>query len=238
MQSIHNYMGNYAGFLQRFLDQGYEFVFFSELNNPNGQIALRHDIDFDTEYALRSAEVEHALGIKSVYFFLLRHEFYNPFAGEAYRHITAIRDMGHQVSVHFDPTLYEDFETGLAEECRFFENVFGSKVSLISFHRPAPAFQNLDAPIGGVDHTYRSKWFRDIKYFADSTGAWRFGHPHDSEEFAVGKTMQIVTHPIWWFVEGSSNLEVLKSYYYRKQTLLKELCAQNSIPFKSIVAEI
>ncbi|RYY83851.1 MAG: hypothetical protein EOO15_20565, partial [Chitinophagaceae bacterium] len=210
MEQTFNYMGGYGNFLQRFLDQGYEFVTFAGLSQANGQVALRHDIDFDTEYALRSAEVEATLGIKSVYFFLLRHEFYNPYAADAYRQICAIRELGHEISIHFDPTLYEDFRAGLAGEARLFEALFGEKVSLISFHRPAPAFQNHDEPIGDIDHTYRAKWFRDIKYFADSTGAWRFGHPHDSEEFALGKSMQICTHPIWWFEEGSTNLEVLK----------------------------
>ncbi|RYD95319.1 MAG: hypothetical protein EOP50_08175, partial [Sphingobacteriales bacterium] len=178
METNTNCLGSYKEFLLPFIDAGYRFIKFPEATGADRELTLRHDIDFDTQLALRCAEQEVELGIRSTYFFLLRSEFYNPFSASTYKEICAIRDMGHDISIHFDPTLYDDFHAGFREEQQFFETVFQVPVRTISLHRPNEFFQSYNEPIGAVEHTYQTKYFKDIKYFADSTGVWRFGHPH------------------------------------------------------------
>ncbi len=229
-----NLFGSYEDFLQTLQQHGYQFCYFKELNNPKRQVALRHDIDFDTNFALQSALIESKLGIKATYFFLLRSNFYNILSPQDFENIMLIREMGHCVSIHFDPSVYEDIHKGLQWEVMLFREIFNLEVDIISLHRPNTFFQEYDAPIYGIEHTYQSKYFKDIKYFADSTGVWRFGHPFDSPEFAHQKSLHILIHPIWWMLDGVSNLEKLRNYYAQRLHALKSDFSHNCIPFRKI----
>lgn len=229
-----NHLGSYEDFLKAFLQQKYNFVFFHELNQPKGQLVLRHDIDFDTGFALEMAKIEHQLGVKSTYFFMLRTTFYNAMSPNDFKNIEDIKELGHEISIHFDPTIYDNFQEGLRREVILFESSFGQKVDIISFHRPSIDFQNFDAPISGIEHTYQSKYFKDIKYFSDSTGIWRFGHPTDSAEFVNQDTLHILIHPIWWMINGDSNLQKLDAYFTQRINSLKQEFSSNCIPFRKI----
>ena len=224
----------YYDLLQTFQAAGYEFVFFNELNNTHGQLALRHDIDFDTNFALQCAECEHSLGIKSTFFFLMRSELYNVFSARDYNNIQAIRSLGHKISIHFDPTVYEDFHKGLEKEVRGFKSLFEEEVNIISIHRPNVFFQELDQPIFDIEHTYQTKYFRDIKYISDSTGVWRFGHPADSDEFANKKSLHVLIHPLWWMVSGDDNVDKLRKYFAERVKQLNQQFYLNCIPFRQI----
>lgn len=230
--------GSYQHFLQAIKDQGYQFCLFPELQEHKTQIALRHDIDFDTGFALQSALIENQLGIKSTYFFLLRSNFYNIFSPKDYNNIMMIREMGHSVSIHFDPSIYEDFHEGLQQEVRIFREFFKQDVSIISLHRPNAFFQEFDAPIFGIEHTYQSKYFRDVKYISDSTGVWRFGHPFDTPEFAQQKSIHLLIHPIWWMLDGTTNLDKLREYYAQRVDALKTDFSNNCIPFRKLNGSI
>lgn len=229
-----NHFGSYEEFLKGFLSQGYRFCFFNELTNPKKQVALRHDIDFDTKFALQSAVIESKLGIKASYFFLMRSNFYNILSPQEMENIRYIRQLGHCVSIHFDPSIYEDFHKGLQLEVALFQEIFNQDVNIISLHRPNTFFQDLNEPIHGIEHTYQFKYFKDIKYFADSTGMWRFGHPFESMEFAQQKSLHVLIHPIWWMLESGSNLDKLKRYFNQRVQLLKQDFSDNCIPFRKI----
>lgn len=229
-----NRFGSYQNFLSTFQEQGYQFCFFSDLQEPKRQIALRHDIDFDTNFALQSALIEYELNIKATYFFLLRSNFYNIFSPQDYENIMMIREMGHCVSIHFDPSIYADFHEGLKTEVILFREFFKMEVGIISLHRPNAFFQEYDAPIFGIEHTYQSKYFREIKYLSDSTGVWRFGHPFDTPEFAQQKSLHLLIHPIWWMLDGVNNLDKLKTYYAQRVDSLKMDFSNNCIPFRKI----
>lgn len=226
--------GSYEQFLKAFLERGYQSVFFHEINQPKKQLALRHDIDFDTNFALQSALIEARLGIKATYFFLVRSSFYNILAQKDYENINLIKEMGHTISVHFDPTIYDDFHKGLQWEVALFENLFQVNVDIISLHRPNEFFQNYDAPIHGIEHTYQSRYFRDIKYISDSTGVWRFGHPFDSQEFKQQKSLHVLIHPIWWMLDGLTNLDKLRLYYAHRVQAMKSEFSDNCLPFRYI----
>lgn len=234
MQAQVNDLGPYRDFLETFLKDDYDCLFFGEKEVKGRQLMMRHDIDFDTGFALDVATIESELGVKATYFFLLRSNFYNAFSSQDFDNISRIRDMGHCITIHFDPLLYEDFHEGLRQEVAIFEKLFDKKVEVISLHRPNDFFQNYDSPIMGIEHTYQSRYFRDIKYFSDSTGQWRFGHPHDSEAFHNGEALHILTHPVWWMVPGVSNHEKLKVYYKRRTQGLKTEFFNNCKPFREI----
>lgn len=237
MQNKTNCIGIYREFLIKFQKQDYKFVKFNEYNSTHNQIILRHDIDYDVELALQGARIENELGIKSTYFFLLRSDFYNPFAKSNFDKINEIKNLGHQISIHFDPTLYDDFQVGFLDELFFFESTFKVKIEIISLHRPNEFFQKYNQKIGGIEHTYQDKYFKHLKYFADSTGKWRFGDPIESEEFKNKNSIQLLIHPIWWMIEGNTNLEVLRNFYKMSLNKKKINFEENSIPFREISNE-
>lgn len=138
----NNRFGSYENFLRTFQDHGYRFCFYDELKDPKRQIVLRHDIDFDTNFALQSALIEKQLGIKATYFFLLRSNFYNIFSPQDHENILLIQEMGHKISIHFDPSIYEDFHKGLQMEVLLFREFFQLDVEIISLHRPNTFFRN------------------------------------------------------------------------------------------------
>lgn len=233
-KSTDNDLGSFQGFLETLLENGYEDIFFKELTSESRQLIMRHDIDFDTGFALKTAKIETSLGIKATYFFLLRCNFYNIYSPGDFENVLQIRELGHEITLHFDPMIYEDFSTGLNEELVVFEQLFGIKPDIISFHRPNKFFQNFDKPILGIEHTYQSKFFHDIKYLSDSTGRWRFGHPFDTPEFRAQKTLHILMHPIWWMVNGASNTEKLRTYFSNRVEALITEFYNHSIPFRAI----
>ncbi|SMO36005.1 polysaccharide deacetylase family protein [Solitalea koreensis] len=235
---VENNLGSYVSFVETQLRKGYEFISFSELSRPKKQIILRHDVDFDCQLAYQLAQLEENMGVKSTYFFLVSSDSYNVASKANFEAIKAIQGLGHTISIHFDPTVYTDFSKGLEVEVAFFEHFFDTKVNTISIHRPNSFFLEYDSPIMGIEHAYQSKYFKNIKYFADSTGEWRYGHPFESEEFEQGKTLQILIHPIWWVINGSSNLDKLKSYYAQKKIVMKEHIANNCKPFRDIYGEL
>jgi hypothetical protein len=232
-----NCLGNYHEFLSTFQNNGYDFKFFNELESPFGNLILRHDIDFDVELAYECAKIEYNLGIKSTYFFLLRSDFYNLFEIRTYELVKLIKELGHEISIHFDPTLYEDFNVGLSIERSFFNHLFNVDIKIISLHRPNDFFLKYNLPISGISHTYQDAYFKDVKYFADSTGTWRFGNPLNSDEFNKNKSIHLLIHPIWWMVEGGTNLDILKNHFKNRVLKAKNKYEQNSIPFRSISHE-
>lgn len=233
-----NCLGSYADFLCQFLDKGFVFKKFLEQQQKKGEIILRHDIDFDVKFAYHTALIEKKLDIQSTYFFLLSSEFYNPFTKLNFDLIKAIQEMGHQISVHFDPSIYDDFREGFSKEVAYFRNIFDVEIDIVSLHRPNDFFQNHDQPILGIPHTYQNRYFRDIKYFADSTGVWRFGNPIDSKEFKDFNSIHLLIHPIWWCVEGENNFDVLKAHFNQKKADLKQSFYDNSIPFRKITDHV
>lgn len=234
MNMIKNDLGRYEDFLQAPLDRGYRFVFFDEQDGPDRQLILRHDIDFDTSFALQMARIESEMGVKATYFFLMRSELYNLLSAPNIRNVTEIKELGHRISLHFDPVIYDDFQEGFRQEVALFQQQFDVEVQVVSIHRPNAFFQEYDAPIMGVEHTYQSKFFRKIKYFADSRGEWRYGHPFDSEAFGQGKTLQILIHPIWWMMGGESKHDKLRRYFLQRVDALKSEFNNNCIPFREI----
>ncbi|MCB0606941.1 MAG: hypothetical protein H6562_18885 [Lewinellaceae bacterium] len=236
--SVKNHLGSYHTLLEGFLRQGYDFVFFKEMDKAGSQLALRHDIDFDTHFALEAARTEAALGIKATYFFLLRSHFYNIFSPQDFENVLQIRELGHTVSIHFDPVIYEDFHEGLKREIAVFDACFATGVDIISLHRPNDFFLQFDAPIMGVEHTYQTKYFKEVKYFSDSTGVWRFGHPFESPEFAAKQSLHVLIHPVWWMVDGASNTDKLVAYYNQRKEFLKSEFFNNCVPFREVYASL
>ena len=174
---------SYREMLQAFANKNYTFEFFqnaaSLLAEKKLFVLLRHDIDVELEKALKIAQIENELNIKSTYFFLLRTQHYNVFSSENTEIIKEILSLGHQPGIHFDcsayPELFESLHLNPLEcnenhslelqmleakkkaclpdacktEAAIFESWFKNKISIISYHRPGKFVLSNNEQISG-----------------------------------------------------------------------------------------
>jgi len=200
-------------FLNSFTVEGYSFDSIASGESskllPQNTIYLRHDVDFSIAAALEMAEKLYLEGIRSCFFLMLTTPLYNLMDASGRRAINELIRMNHDIRLHFDPTVYREREinSGLHFELGILEALSSQPQNLISFHRPAQDVIRSQRSYFGVEHTYMSKYMSEIQYFSDSRGEFRFGHPRDSEEFHMKKSMQILLHPEWWFCSGTNSLE-------------------------------
>ncbi len=223
----------YRALVTAFLDAGYEVTPFSDDPPSHGKLLLRHDIDFDVEYANAMSIAEDELGVNATYFFLLRSPSYNLLDDRNLAMIISMRDRGHRVSLHFDPTLYDDVEQGFRRERDLFETAVGTTIDHVSIHRPSDYFLGNPEQIAGVTHTYHPKLFQEIKYFADSQGRFRYGDPLESDEFAERKSIQLLIHPIWWKHELPEPVDKLRTFLGERVDRFEEHMAANCAPYRS-----
>jgi hypothetical protein len=191
----------YKEFLIQFINKGYSFCLFRnniKKDDLHGKIFLRHDVDFDIDYAVNMAYIENEINIQSTYFFLLCSNSYNLLSQQNIEKINKIKQLGHNISLHFDPSIYkskENITDGLKKELNLFNKTFNTNVDIISLHRPMK-FINDDYSILNIHHTYMKQYNELLKYFSDSRNKFKYRNPLDSLEFKNLKPMQILIHPI------------------------------------------
>jgi len=233
MTPPESHLGSYAGLIKGFIKQGYRPVFFHQSTGADGELIIRHDVDFDCRLAHELSSLEDAMGVTSTYFFLVRSDSYNLFSKGNADLVRSIHARGHRVSIHFDPSLYTDIEEGFSAEKALFEAFFGVSIDVFSVHRPNDFLKNCDAPLAGVEHTYQDKYFKDIKYVSDSTGMFRYGHPFETEAWKLNRPIHLLIHPIWWmFPEAKDNLDVLDRFVAQRALRFQEHVADNCIPYR------
>lgn len=186
----------------------------------DSKLLIRHDIDFSVEFAYKLAIFESGLGIKSTFFFMLTSNMYNLLSSENRMLVNQIIDLGHKVSIHFDPTAYQDLEEFKFEK-HLFEHVFQVEVDIVSVHRPGPFLDNRNMPLCGIPQTYSDPYFSEMFYLSDSGG--RDIRPLISAYLANGRSqgLQLLTHPVWWIAPGKSPTESLDFLRRKNSDFLK-----------------
>lgn len=86
----------------------YTFIGFDDDKRGERGILWRHDIDCSVHRALRLAEIESELGIRSTYFVQTGSMFYNALETEVRRRLHGIVSLGHDIGLHFDAQVYQD----------------------------------------------------------------------------------------------------------------------------------
>jgi len=200
-------LAGYETLIRHLFGLGYAVRGYADAVSTSPHLILRHDIDMSLHAAVAMAEREAAMGVTATYFVMLRSELYNPLSGDGLQAMGRLRDLGHEIGLHLDASLYADGEgavteaaidDGAARECTILEAAIGSPVQVISFHRPAKALLGSPDPIAGRRHAYEPRYYSDMAYCADSRGAWHHGHPWDHPAVASLTALQLLTHPIWW----------------------------------------
>lgn len=92
----------YKSLLQSLLSKGYEFITYQDYSNPDIKLndrpytILRHDVDRLPSNSLRTAKIEHSLGIRGTYYFRMVRASYDEII------IKKIASLGHEVGYHYE----------------------------------------------------------------------------------------------------------------------------------------
>jgi hypothetical protein len=162
------------------------------LTHPNS--VLRHDVDYDPNCALRMAQLESELGLRSVYY-VRPLDCYQNNRPQTFQKIYLY---GHELGVHAD--LMEPRNAQISDDqlVDVAEGTFEAlcedlpMVRRISFH--APPRDVFWRDIEGFDHAVKPEWFG--RYIADSRGVFRF---QPEQALTWGEPIQLNLHPEWWF---------------------------------------
>ena len=225
----------YQNLIKSFISKGYTVSSFLDANLRYNHLILRHDIDMSLEAALSIAITEGELGVKAHYFVLLRTEMYNLFSEKSLEILNKIIDLGHNIGLHFDASLYADSEINDAAcwEADCLQNAIKQEINMISFHRPAQKWLGHSGKIAGRSHTYQPLWFIEMAFCSDSRGRWDFGHPLDLKATEVKRSLQLLTHPIWWCSASQYTVEAkLKNFLEIRQLNLQKQLALNCEPYR------
>lgn len=189
----------YEDLLVRLQSRGYEFASYG---GPveEGEVLLRHDVDWSPRRAARMAQIEADNDVSATYFFLLSSPFYNALYGKTREAIDRITALGHDVGLHFSPHQYwsseptdEELVAEVAREREILSSVVGEPIDTVSFHIP-PEWV-LKRSYDGFVSTYEERFFTSIAYRGDSNQRWRRSPPFDD---GFPERLQVLVHPGLW----------------------------------------
>jgi hypothetical protein len=212
----------YSQLLSAFKGRGYSFCGFEEIDSRLTEerpfVVLRHDIDLSLRPALEIARIEYEQGVQATYFVLLRSPFYNIFSRSNVEIMQQIHQYGHDIATHIDLTVYDNDIVKSLMEVEILAKIYlYLNTEIVSLHSSCNLNQIPIELSQQLDNVYGSAVRGDVAYISDSTGRWRYGHPLDSEAFKARKSIQLLTHPIWWTQEGETATQKLDSWLYSNQ---------------------
>ena len=165
---------------------------------------IRHDVDWDLELALKIAQLENNLEIKSTYFILVTSELYNILSPSNKKLINKIKNLNHEIGLHFDASNYKsNYNNHAKKEGKILESIIGQRVNSISLHNPSvddfyPAFPSFN-------DAYSKKYFKKEYYLSDARFDFRDKNPFDLIEKVNESFIQISLHPLHYSYSGSTN---------------------------------
>jgi hypothetical protein len=186
--------------LLQYLNQIYKIVPFCEIPRKDvPYLILRHDIDVSLPAALKMAQIERDLGIRSTYFVLFSSKFYNMFKGDNIDILRQISKLGHEIGLHYHVSQYRSFGRNVKKtlkiEIELLEHLLGRKVYSIARHGPRD--RDPFTTIKGYINANHPRWRRDL-FIHDSCRAWT---PLQSLFKLLNdppRRVQLLTHPENW----------------------------------------
>jgi hypothetical protein len=203
---------------------GYAICDYHDYEGFERCVILRHDVDNSPQKALKFAELEKELDVKSTYFFLLSTDLYNAMSANTLGILHKIQELGHDIGLHFDETKYSIAEAEyddairhyVLQEAEIFRKITltrggGITINSVSMHRPSRMCIERDLRIPGIVNAYSKTFFSEFKYLSDSRMAWR------EDVFAALESgdfdrLHILTHPFWYNEKEETMLDSLKNF--------------------------
>ncbi|MGI6790326.1 hypothetical protein [Aminivibrio sp.] len=202
----------YITLVKELIARGYSTALFKADCCLKAIIYLRHDVDCDPLLAYNMAKIEAEHNLFSTFFFQADGDLYSLLCEETRKVVCMIADMGHTVGLHVSPDSCKNIEDlkrlihltvdYLKQWNLPFSNIF-------SFHRPGSFSGWSDVKLPGFINVYSQEYFRGIHYVSDSNRRkfWEtvsFSAIHQDESL---KSIQLLTHPVWWNTMETSPAE-------------------------------
>ena len=183
-------------------------------------IILRHDVDFDIEAAYQLALIEFECEIRSTYFILTTCYTYNPCAAMNRERLIRMADMGFEIGLHFDPTIYGDICTKMLKnyvnkEADILSSIIQKPVKSISLHNPS--VHNQYPIFEGYCNAYSNRIFSDSCYLSDSRMEFRGMNPYEFVQKVTKHPVQLLLHPMHYSEEGYTYPDI---FYQRLRTYI------------------
>lgn len=223
-------LANYKRLIQLAKYKGFNFILHKDEYITNRKdIIWRHDVEFEPDIALKTAEVECELGVQASYFFQLHSPYYN-IVDPHYRDIFhKIRKLGHHVGLHFDSAYWgitneNELNNYIAIDRDYLEKNLKVKIDTFSFHNTTPFTHScLSYTYGGLINVYSSYFKEHYNYCGDSLGYWRFDRLEDVLNDDEIVHLQVLTHDANWSEEVlSPRKRFAKTMQNRANRLMKE----------------
>jgi hypothetical protein len=222
-------LADYESILDAALHGGYEFARFTdpEPATDRRRVYLRHDVDNTLESAVRLAETEHRVGARATYLVMVRSENYNPFTGANVDRLRRIRELGHDIGLHFTAEEHDDDElrdlvSCIQDDAKLLEHAIGEPVGVFSFHNPSDK-EHVQVEVPGLVNTYAARFHGDACYLSESNMRWRSGSPVDVLAKGEHEVVQILVHPLSYRADFRSDRDVLLWFLREKVLTLLEL---------------
>jgi hypothetical protein len=196
------------------------------------KILIRHDIDFSISAAVKIAKIEKDFNIQSTFFFMLTSNMYTLSSKVNIEHIKEIKNYGHKISLHYDPTVYYEKNSFLNEK-NFFENLFDVNIDIVSIHRPGIFLENNNQNLCGVPHTYQDRFFKDMAYISDSAGNDVNLKIDQYLERQDSAGLQLLIHPIWWSRDSESPTSTLDQWLNENTSFIQNEIRANCRTYTS-----
>lgn len=196
---------NYHQLIKLAKQQDFVFSSFSDIFDHNKKhILWRHDVEFSPFIALQMAKIEASEGVISTYFFQLHSEFYNVLEKGISEIVYEIKELGHEIGLHFDSHYYKikeevELRKYLMLDANYFSTVFKININTFSFHNTTEFVLSCnEIQYADLINVY-SGYFKDnFSYCADSTGFWRYEQLQDVLKNPDIKWLQVLTHDAMW----------------------------------------
>ena len=203
---------SYVAMIMKLIDKGYYIKDYKTWREDGRTVILRHDVDYSLPKAVLLSEIEKNIcGGGAIYFILLSTDFYNAHSKASRECIDNIMKNGGNIGLHFDETQYaisdkEALKEYVCKEAEVLSNIIGTKVDMVSMHRPSKKILLSNIEFPGVINSYSEIFFKEMKYVSDSRRHWRENVDEIIEQ-ALCPRLHILTHPFWYQKDGEKNLD-------------------------------
>ena len=230
----------YISTINLFLENNYRFLSFkSQEYSEKKIIYLRHDVDnTDIRSVLNLAKIDNMCNVNSIFFFQPNAELYNMFSKECMAIIERVVEMGHEIGLHIDASIFSSIEElgNYINNTYNYYSLYFPLTNIISYHRPASFILNSDITIEGYINVYQEKFFKRIKYFSDSNRREFWKQKDFLSSIENNDSIQFLTHPAWWSEKEMSAHDVFLNYSKELEQYKDDVLSNNVGVFKKIIS--
>lgn len=231
----------YENLLDKLKECNYNFCNYSNYNNFERCVILRHDVDNSLKDAVKFAELEFKNNVKSTYFILLSTNLYNIFSKESRCMINDLKSMGHEIGLHFDEEKYDvhnvdELKKYAKKEMSILSAELEMNIDVISMHRPSKWVLEKNIHFENAHNSYGKVFFEQFKYISDSRMNWREDVLGIIESQKCDK-LHILTHAFWYKDEAVPPNSILKGFINSKKFELYQSLKNNIRDLQEFIDE-